>query len=72
MRFDLRLRAGLLSAIYARTLDLHGHEKSAIGMGTLTNYMSVDVGRLVGMPGSVFDMVLLPTEVRTRRLYRSI
>ncbi|CAK5129888.1 unnamed protein product [Aphanomyces euteiches] len=62
-RFDLRLRAGLMAAIYGRTLELTLHEKTAIGMGKITNYISVDLGRLVGMPGSVFDMVLIPLEI---------
>ncbi|RHY96513.1 hypothetical protein DYB35_002745 [Aphanomyces astaci] len=62
-RFDLRVRGGLMSAIYGRTLELTLAERSAIGMGKLTNYISVDVGRVVGMPGGVFDMVLIPVEI---------
>ncbi|ETW03354.1 hypothetical protein H310_04845 [Aphanomyces invadans] len=62
-RFDLRVKAGLMSAIYGRTLELTLAEKSAIGMGKITNYISVDLGRVVGMPGSVFDMVLIPLEI---------
>ncbi|KAF0682967.1 Aste57867_24980 [Aphanomyces stellatus] len=62
-RFDLRLRAGLMSAIYGRTLELSLDERNRIGMGKITNYISVDLGRLVGMPGGVFDMVLIPLEI---------
>ncbi|KDO34831.1 hypothetical protein SPRG_22062 [Saprolegnia parasitica CBS 223.65] len=62
-RFDIRLRAGLMAAIYGRTLELSASEKAAHGIGRLTNYVSVDLGRLVGMPGSVFDMVLIPMEI---------
>ncbi|RLN72029.1 hypothetical protein BBJ28_00010550 [Nothophytophthora sp. Chile5] len=63
-RFDLRLRAGLVSAIYARTLRLSGQGKrQAGGLGRITNLLSVDVGRIVGMPGTVFDMVLIPAEI---------
>ncbi|OQR88384.1 ATP-binding Cassette (ABC) Superfamily, partial [Thraustotheca clavata] len=62
-RFDLRLRAGLMAAIYSRTLELSLAEKTKYGMGKLTNYISVDLGRLIGMPGSIFDMILIPTEI---------
>ncbi|GMG17615.1 unnamed protein product [Phytophthora fragariaefolia] len=63
-RFDLRVRAGLVSAIYARTLQLSGQEKrKAGGLGRITNLLSVDVGRIVGMPSTLFDMVLIPAEI---------
>ncbi|OWZ18240.1 Multidrug resistance protein ABC transporter [Phytophthora megakarya] len=63
-RFDLRVRAGLVSAIYARTLKLSGQEKrKAGGLGRITNLLSVDVGRIVGMPSTLFDMVLIPAEI---------
>uniref|UniRef100_H3HBT5 Uncharacterized protein n=1 Tax=Phytophthora ramorum TaxID=164328 RepID=H3HBT5_PHYRM len=63
-RFDLRVRAGLVSAIYARTLHLSGQEKrKAGGLGRITNLLSVDVGRIVGMPSTLFDMVLIPAEI---------
>ncbi|KAL3668959.1 hypothetical protein V7S43_006247 [Phytophthora oleae] len=63
-RFDLRVRAGLVSAIYARTLELSGREKrQAGGIGRITNLLSVDVGRIVGMPSTLFDMVLIPAEI---------
>ncbi|KAG1701039.1 hypothetical protein DVH05_011282 [Phytophthora capsici] len=63
-RFDLRVRAGLVSAIYSRTLELSGREKrDAGGIGRITNLLSVDVGRIVGMPSTLFDMVLIPAEI---------
>ncbi|EGZ17033.1 multidrug resistance protein ABC superfamily [Phytophthora sojae] len=63
-RFDLRVRAGLVSAIYARTLQLSGQGKRrAGGLGRITNLLSVDVGRIVGMPNTLFDMVLIPAEI---------
>jgi len=63
-RFDLRVRAGLVSAIYARTLQLSGQGKrQAGGLGRITNLLSVDVGRIVGMPSTLFDMVLIPAEI---------
>ncbi|RHY97475.1 hypothetical protein DYB31_012276, partial [Aphanomyces astaci] len=71
-RFDLRVRGGLMSAIYGRTLELTLAERSAIGMGKLTNYISVDVGRVVGMPGGVFDMVLIPIVVALILLSREV
>ncbi|CAI5729347.1 unnamed protein product [Hyaloperonospora brassicae] len=63
-RFDLRVRAGLVSAIYARTLQLSGESKrQAGGLGHITNLISVDVGRIVSIPGTIFDMVLIPVEI---------
>ncbi|KAJ8564273.1 hypothetical protein ON010_g7071 [Phytophthora cinnamomi] len=63
-RFDLRVRAGLVSAIYARTLQLSGQGKRrAGGLGRITNLLSVDVGRIIGMPSTLFDMVLIPAEI---------
>ncbi|KAG7389121.1 Multidrug resistance-associated protein 6 [Phytophthora pseudosyringae] len=63
-RFDLRVRAGLESAIYTRTLQLSGQGKrQAGGLGRITNLLSVDVGRIVGMPSTLFDMVLIPAEI---------
>ncbi|GMF10024.1 unnamed protein product [Phytophthora lilii] len=63
-RFDLRVRAGLVSAIYARTLQLSGQgRRQAGGLGRITNLLSVDVGRIVGMPSTLFDMVLIPVEI---------
>ncbi|KAI9987539.1 hypothetical protein PInf_023580 [Phytophthora infestans] len=60
-RFDLRVRAGLVSAIYARTLELSGEgRRQAGGLGRITNLLSVDVGRIIGMPSTLFDMVLIP------------
>lgn len=69
-RFDLRVRAGLMSAIYDRTLSL-GQLSSAStdgadgsnGVGKITNLLSVDVGRVVGMPGTLFDAFLIPLEI---------
>ncbi|CEG45162.1 atp-binding cassette superfamily [Plasmopara halstedii] len=63
-RFDLRVRAGLVSAIYARTLQLSGREKrDAGGLGRITNLISVDVNCIVGMPSTLFDMILIPVEI---------
>ncbi|ETK86029.1 hypothetical protein F441_09439 [Phytophthora nicotianae CJ01A1] len=63
-RFDLRVRAGLVSAIYARTLELSGQgRREAGGLGRITNLLSVDVGRIIGMPSTLFDMVLIPAEI---------
>ncbi|EEY61123.1 ATP-binding Cassette (ABC) Superfamily [Phytophthora infestans T30-4] len=63
-RFDLRVRAGLVSAIYARTLELSGEgRRQAGGLGRITNLLSVDVGRIIGMPSTLFDMVLIPAEI---------
>uniref|UniRef100_M4B546 Uncharacterized protein n=1 Tax=Hyaloperonospora arabidopsidis (strain Emoy2) TaxID=559515 RepID=M4B546_HYAAE len=63
-RFDLKVRAGLVSAIYARMLQLSGEGKrKAGGLGHITNLISVDVGRIVSMPGTLFDMVLIPIEI---------
>ncbi|KAG3103605.1 ABC transporter C family member 13 [Phytophthora cactorum] len=63
-RFDLRVRAGLVSAIYARTLELSSQgRRQAGGLGRITNLLSVDVGRIVGIPSTLFDMVLIPAEI---------
>lgn len=69
-RFDLRVRAGLLSAIYDRTLHLNRAVPTATeaetgnnGVGKITNLLSVDVGRVVGMPGALFDAFLIPLEI---------
>ncbi|KAE9336632.1 ABC transporter C family member 13 [Phytophthora fragariae] len=71
-RFDLRVRAGLVSAIYARTLQLSGQGKRrAGGLGRITNLLSVDVGRIVGMPSTLFDMVLIPAEIAVALLLLS-
>jgi ATP-binding cassette, subfamily C (CFTR/MRP), member 10 len=60
-RFDLRVRAGLITAIYDRTLRVR--LQTSHGVGHITNLVSVDVGRLVGMPGTFFDLFLIPVEI---------
>ncbi|KAL8022325.1 putative sulfonylurea receptor, AAA+ ATPase domain-containing protein [Plasmopara halstedii] len=63
-RFDLQVRAGLQSAIYMRTLELSSQERrEAGGLGRITNLLSVDVGRIVGMPGQLFELILIPIEI---------
>lgn len=62
-RFDLRVRAGLISAIFDRSLSLSSVAKQRVGLGKMTNLVSVDVGRVVGMPGTLFDMFLIPGEI---------
>lgn len=62
-RFDIRVRAGVISAIYDRSLALSSSAKRRYGLGRITNLISVDLGRLVGMPGTVFDMFLIPAEI---------
>uniref|UniRef100_K3WUY0 ABC-type xenobiotic transporter n=1 Tax=Globisporangium ultimum (strain ATCC 200006 / CBS 805.95 / DAOM BR144) TaxID=431595 RepID=K3WUY0_GLOUD len=62
-RFDLRVRAGVISAIYNRSLTLSTSAKRRYGLGRITNLISVDLGRLVGMPNTVFDMFLIPGEI---------
>lgn len=62
-RFDLRVRAGIVSAIYDQSLALSAAARRRYGLGRITNLVSVDLGRLVGMPGTVFDMVLIPGEI---------
>lgn len=62
-RFDIRVRAGIISAIYDRSLALSSSAKRRYGLGRIANLISVDLGRLVGMPGTVFDMFLIPAEI---------
>ncbi|DBA00840.1 TPA: hypothetical protein N0F65_008483 [Lagenidium giganteum] len=62
-RFEVRVRAGIVCAIYERTLALSSGAKRRYGVGHITNLLSVDVGRLVGMPGTFFDMFLIPAEI---------
>lgn len=62
-RFDIRVRAGIISAIYDRSLALSSSAKRRYGLGRITNLISVDLGRLVGMPGTIFDMFLIPAEI---------
>ncbi|TMW63031.1 hypothetical protein Poli38472_005649 [Pythium oligandrum] len=62
-RFDIRVRAGIISAIYDRSLGLSSSAKHRYGLGRITNLISVDLGRLVRMPGTVFDMFLIPAEI---------
>lgn len=62
-RFDIRVRAGIISAIYDRSLALSSTAKRRYGLGRIANLISVDLGRLVGMPGTVFDMFLIPAEI---------
>ncbi|TYZ59848.1 hypothetical protein PybrP1_005790 [[Pythium] brassicae (nom. inval.)] len=70
-RFDLRVRAGVVSAIYGRALALSSAARRRYGLGRITNLVSVDLGRLVGMPGAVFDMVLVPGEIAVALLLLS-
>lgn len=63
-RFDLRVRAGLIAAIYDRTMRISASSTQHVGViGHMTNLISVDVGRLVGMPGTLFDLFLIPIEI---------
>jgi ATP-binding cassette subfamily C (CFTR/MRP) protein 10 len=62
-RFEIRVRAGIISAIYRQTLQLSIQGKQTHGIGRITNLISVDLGRLVGIPGTIFDMWLIPGEI---------
>lgn len=70
-RFDIRVRAGLVSAIYDRTLSLSSTAKRQYGIGRITNLISVDVGRVVGMPNTIFDIFLIPGEIAVALLLLS-
>lgn len=70
-RFDIRVRAGLVSAIYDRTLSLSATSKRQYGIGRITNLISVDVGRVVGMPNTIFDIFLIPGEIAVALLLLS-
>jgi len=62
-RFDIRMRAGVMAALYERTMHLDSKTKQKYGIGRITNLMSVDLGRMIGIPGTIFDIFLIPTEV---------
>lgn len=49
-----------MSVIYSTTI--HGETKEH-GIGRIINIISVDLDRLLSIPGSVFDLVLIPIEV---------
>ncbi|TDH69166.1 hypothetical protein CCR75_009496 [Bremia lactucae] len=63
-RSNLRVRAGLVAAIYTRMLALLSHEhREAGGLGRISNLLSVDVGRIVRITYTLFKLILIPAEI---------
>lgn len=65
-KFDIRVRAGFMTAIYRAVLKLNASTKSEFGVGRITNLVTVDLNRLLSIPGSIFDLILIPIEVIMR------
>ncbi|OQR97132.1 ATP-binding Cassette (ABC) Superfamily [Achlya hypogyna] len=63
-RFSIRFNSGLQAGVYARLLELDAREASTSDLvGQVTNYLTVDVPVIVRLPGSLFDVALLPIQI---------
>ncbi|EQC41430.1 hypothetical protein SDRG_01398 [Saprolegnia diclina VS20] len=60
-RFNIRFTSGLQAGIYARVLTLGPSDGDVIGH--VTNYVTMDVPVIVRLPGSLFDVALLPMQI---------
>ncbi|KDO34837.1 hypothetical protein SPRG_00898 [Saprolegnia parasitica CBS 223.65] len=60
-RFNIRCTSGLQAGIYARVLSLGPRDGDCIGH--VTNYVTMDVPVIVRLPGSLFDVALLPMQI---------
>lgn len=60
-RFEMRVRAGLSTAIYRTTLEISKQQETSIGH--ITSLITVDLNRISGLPNALFDIVLIPLEI---------
>nr|CCA15379.1 ATPbinding Cassette (ABC) Superfamily putative [Albugo laibachii Nc14] len=60
-RFELRVRAGLSTAIHRKTIEMRDRQSTSIGH--ITSLVSVDLNRISGLASGLFDIVLIPVEI---------
>ena len=52
-----------MSSLCTSTLAINTCTKKTLGLGHIINLISIDLDLVVGVPGSIFDLVLIPFEV---------
>ena len=63
MRLQTRVRAGLLAAVFRRALLMRPIDLAAFSAGEVTNYLSVDVQKLMDVMSSLHQLWAVPVQL---------